>query len=87
MINAAIAGVVGSGDGLQERGLAMKGRGGNTENPDGSGTARWTRPQDNGGEELLSFSWNSVRKAPFTMSYSHCKEDNLGERVCGDGGF
>lgn len=58
-----------------------------TENPDCSGTARWTRPQDNGGQELLSFTWSSVRKAPFTMSYSHCKENDLRERVCKDGGF
>ncbi|MEP3889832.1 MAG: hypothetical protein ABJN69_05145 [Hellea sp.] len=58
-----------------------------TENPDCSGTARWDRPQDNGGQETLSFEWSSVRVAPFTMSYSHCKENELGERACREGGF
>lgn len=58
-----------------------------TENPDCSGTARWDRPQDNGGQEQLSFSWSSVRAAPFTMVYSHCKENELGESECREGGF
>ena len=58
-----------------------------TENPDCSGTARWDRPQDNGGQELLSFSWSSVRAEPFTMTYSHCIENELGERECREGGF
>jgi len=50
-------------------------------------TARWNRPQENGGQEVLTFSWSSVRARPFTMSYSHCKENDLGKRQCREGGF
>jgi len=58
-----------------------------TENTDCSGTAQWLRPQDNGGEERLPFSWNSVKNNDFQLTYEHCKENDLGVESCKTGWF